>query len=446
MLGAGVWIAVAVVLAGAAIGYLFVGSVERGARADLSATMARLVALVDAGAAGDSPALTGALPDARYDTPLAGVYWQVTDLDRGGIARSRSLWDHVLTIDAVRGDRFVTTEGPADQSLLAAARTIRFPSDEGTRRYQVVVAQDRSILDETIERFGRELAVALLILGLMLVLAAILQVQLGLSPLGKLRADVEMVRKGTTTSVNSKYPTEVLPLVTEVNELLAAQRKAMEFARSRAADLAHGLKTPLAVLGTLEQELQRRGDIGNAGLIAELTAEMHDRIDYQMRLVGLNQRARLHSLSASPARAVERTASVLRKTRMGERLGWTIDVDPEIQFDIEENDLVELVGVVLENAAKWADAAIRVRVAGSGAKAELRIEDDGPGISPSELNGIGVRGRRLDETMPGTGLGLAIAGEIVALNGGTLTFERSTLGGLCVRIELPLAPSSHPSS
>ncbi|AYG68365.1 MULTISPECIES: HAMP domain-containing sensor histidine kinase [unclassified Rhizobium] len=440
ILGAGGWIAVALVLAGLAIGYLFTKNVERGASADLSATMSRLVALINPDARGTAPVLTGALPDPRYDTPISGLYWQVTDLGSQQIIRSRSLWDYVLKLDSPgEGGQLSTVKGPVGQSLLAFSLTARFQKNNSERRYQVIVAQERSILDEAIVRFGRELAAALLILGVALVFATILQVRFGLSPFRKLRQDIEGIRKGVASSIDANYPLEVVPVVSEVNALLALQQKSMDFARSRASDLAHGLKTPLAVLGTIAYELEEGGNKRSAAAIIELTNEMRDRIDYQLRLVRLRQRIRMHALSASLSSIVPRAIAVLKKTPGGEQLDWVVDVIEGLNVDMDANDLIELVGVILENAAQWANSLISIQARKEAATIELRIADDGPGIPLSDLTSIGRRGRRFDETGPGTGLGLAIASEIVSLNNGTIAFERSEHGGLEVAIRLPVA-------
>ena len=439
-MGAGIWIAVALVLAGVAIGYLFTENVERGASADLSAAMSRLVALINADARGGTPVLTGSLPDPRYDTPISGLSWQITDLGSQQMIRSRSLWDHVLKLATPNDDgQLSTVQGPVGQSLLALSLTARFAKGKSERRFQVIVAQDRSILDEAITRFGRELAMALLILGIILVLAAILQVQFGLSPFRTLRQDIEGIRKGAASSIDSSYPLEVVPVVSEVNALLALQQKSMDFARSRASDLAHGLKTPLAVLGTIAYELEDAGDTRSAATIIELANEMRGRIDYQLRLVRLRQRIRMHSLSASLSNIVPRAITVLKKTRTSEHVDWVVDVANGLNVDIDANDLIELVGVILENAAQWADSMINVQAKKDATVVELRICDDGPGIPSTDLRSIGRRGGRLDETSPGTGLGLAIALEIVSLNNGTIAFERSQHGGLEVTIRLPAA-------
>ncbi|OJY68205.1 MULTISPECIES: HAMP domain-containing sensor histidine kinase [unclassified Rhizobium] len=440
ILGAGVWIAMALVLAGVAIGYLFTNSVERSASADLSATTSRLVALINSDARGALPVLTGVLPDPRYETPISGLYWQITDLGTQQSIRSRSLWDYVLKLDpSDEGGQLSTVQGPVGQSLLALSLTARFAKGKDERRFQVIVAQDRSILDEAITRFGWELALALLVLGVVLVFAVILQVQFGLSPFKRLRKDIEGIRNGVASSIDAAYPLEVAGVVSEVNALLTVQQKSMDFARSRASDLAHGLKIPLTVLGTIAYELEEGGNTRSAASIVDLTNEMRDRIDYQLRLVRLRQRVRMHALSASLSSVVPRAIAVLKKTPKGEQLDWVVDIAGGLNVDIDVNDLIELVGVILENAAQWANTQVFITAKQDAVDVEWRISDDGPGIQISDLSSIGRRDRRLDETVAGTGLGLAIASEIVSLNNGTIAFEHSRHGGLEVIIRLPSA-------
>ncbi|HEV2506685.1 MAG TPA: HAMP domain-containing sensor histidine kinase [Mesorhizobium sp.] len=442
IVGTAVSIAFALVLAGIALRYMFVESVERGARSDLSATMARLVALVDLDVTGAVPRLSGRLPDPRYDTPQSGLYWQVRDMDSQRTTRSRSLWDRMLDADSkLEGQRFSTMTGPAGQSLIALSLNANFKTNQQDKRYQIIVAQDRSILDDSIKDFAWSMVTALLVLGGALVIVAVLQVHFGLLPFKKLRRDVESIRKGTASSVESSYPAEVVPLVVEVNELLALQQKSIEFARSRAADLAHGLKTPLSVIGAIAHELEVRGDHHHAAAIADLANEMHERIDYQLRLSRLRHRARLHMLRAPLNPVVTRAMLVLQKTKEGERLEWLSDMKDEFDVDIDANDLIELVGVVLENAAKWAKSTVGIQVRKDGDAAELRISDDGPGIDQPNVNLVGVRGRRFDESAPGSGLGLAIAREIVALNNGSMSFQNPSGGGTLVVLRLPLAPA-----
>lgn len=450
LFGAALWIAAALLVTGAVIAYLFTASVERTVRTDLSANLSRLVALVDPRSS-QAPALSEPPSDARYDIPLSGVYWQIEDVSRNKTLRSRSLWDFVIDTGvaptAGGGEQFVATAGPGGQSLSALTMLTRFKTDAGERTYRITVAQDRAILNESIARFGKDLAIALAVLGIALVAAAFAQVWLGLRPLGKLRGDIEAIRHGAGDKVEESYPSEVLPLVGEVNELLASQQRSVEFARARASDLAHGLKTPLAVLSSVADALREKGDAGNADVVDELTGEMAQRIDYQLRLSRLRHRTRMHVLSASLNDVVSRAVSVLRRTREGERLEWTIDIEDGLALDIDGNDLIELVGVLLENAAKWAKTMVQVEARRNGRVAEIRIGEDGPGLDPMDLQRVGVRGRRLDESSPGTGLGLGIAREIVALNNGSIRFASAPAGGLLAIVALPLTSAestAHP--
>ena len=435
-----VWIFFALILAGSAISYLFIENVEKGVRSDLSATLSRLVAIIDLDARQDRPRLTRQLPDPRYETPFSGVYWQITDIDNQKALRSRSLWDKNLETEvSTDGEHFASIDGPAGQSLLALSLTTRFKARDIERHYQIVVALDRSILDETIHKFAWEMTAALAVLGASLVLAALLQVHFGLLPFRQLKSEVEIIRKGTATSLESEYPTEVYPLVAEVNELLKLQETSIEFARARASDLAHGLKTPLSVLVTVAEDLRRRGETSAASVLFDLSDEMNSRVDYQLKLSKLRQRARLHTLRAPLGSIVSRAVAVLKKTKEGEQLNWQIDMAQNIDVDIDENDLVELVGVVLENAAKWATSTVRVSASRRKDVAELRIFDDGPGIGQSHLKLIGKRGQRFDESVGGSGLGLAIATEILAINHGSILFEGDQGMGTLVIVRLPLA-------
>jgi signal transduction histidine kinase len=434
--GAALWIAAALILAGLAIGYLFVDNIDANVRLGLSASLNRIVALLDP--TSDPPGLTGALPDPRYDSPDSGIYWQVENLANHAMGRSRSLFDFTLSPPSgfpAAGENFVALAGPDGQSLSALIRTIRF---DDQHIYRVIVAENRAPLNESIARFGLQLTLALIILGIVLAAAALLQVRLGLGPLGALRAGVEAVRKGRQDRLPTGYPAEVQGLVSEVNELLAAQEQSVRFAQQRASDLAHGLKTPLAVLGTIAADLRETGNETPAQSLEVIASEMAERIDFQLRLSRLRLRPRTHELSANLEDAVSRTLAVIRRTPEGEHLTIETHLLPLI-VDIEPRDLIELVGALIENAAKWAGSRIELEAKPEDGAALLQISDDGPGLSPEDISRIGQRGQRLDESSKGSGLGVAIAHEIAALNGGRIRFGRAAMGGLEVRVTLPLA-------
>lgn len=443
LIGAGIWVALTVIITGAAIFYLFRASVERDTRADLEATLGRLAALIEPEAQG--ALLREPLPDPRYELPYGGVYWQVQGADGTVLDRSRSLWDYELPAPpATTGAQLVTLPGPDGQALAALVRQVDFDAAVGPRSYLVTIAEDRSILDQTIAEFGNDMALALATLGIATLAAAGLVVQTGLSPLDAVRRGVEAVRRGTADKLAGRYPTEVMPLVGEVNELLALRDTSVEFARARAADLAHGLKTPLQVLTATADKLRKSGDTANAAAIDDILAEMADRIDYQLRLARLRLRAQSDVISTSLNTALTRTVAVVRQTHEGEALAWNIDLGADVSVNIDSHDLLELLGVLLENAAKWARTRVDVAVRPVGGFAQVVIADDGPGLTEKQIASLGVRGRRLDESSQGTGFGLAIAMEILELNHGGAELGRSADGGLRIALRLPIAGDAPP--
>lgn len=220
----------------------------------------------------------------------------------------------------------------------------------------------------------------------------------------------------------------------------------MDRARSRAADLAHGLKTPLAAMHGIAESLREKGQDSEADLLQDLSFEMSERVDYQMRLAALRVRTTAHSTRSSLNTAVIRTLTVLKKTGRGETLHWTAELSDDCWVDVHRQDLMELVGISLENAAKWAASRVIIRTKRQDDRAILEICDDGPGIAEDQLKSIGTRGLRLDEALPGSGLGLAIAAEILEINKGSVSFSRAQVGGLIVTIVLPLAQAAAPLS
>ena len=440
LIGAAVWVTVALVISGLALLYLFEGNFERRVRDDLTAIRNRLIAAISTDPGQD--ALDAALTDPLFATPLGGLYWQVENLDSGEILRSRSLWDTTLDYPQallMSGPAFATFDGPEDQRLSAFGGIVTIGGSDNPARYLVTVAQDRAGIDRSMRQVGFEMTVALLILGLALFLAAWVQVHLGLSPLRKLAGGIESIRAGRAERLATDYPSEVLPLVSEVNELLAAREQSLKSARTRAGDLAHSLKTPIAVLFATASKLLAAGDTQNGETLADLSSEMTEQVDYQLRLAGIRPRTSATVLRASLNAAVLRTISVLRKTHEGEAIQWNASLGAEFEVDIDARDLLELLGIVLENAAKWARSTVSISTHERGGMIETIVEDDGPGLTNEQILDLGVRGHRLSEDRSGSGFGIAIAREITTTNGGTMSFKRGQLGGLSVTVTLPAA-------
>lgn len=435
LLGGAGWIAVALIASWIFIFASFSSLIEDERRAGLQASLDRIVAEIDPDST--EPIGEGPLTDPRYETPLSGVYWQVEDLDSGAIVRSRSLWDLELPTGRAGDGRAVVSqiEVPDRPLLIVLSQTIRVARANGSERtFQVSVAEERSLDDDPVSKFGRTLALFLSILAVTLFLAALVQVAVGLKPLTTLQHNIAAVRRGEVERLPEGSTLELRPVTAQINDLLDAQEATIAFARERAADLAHGLKTPLAVLGATADRLQERGDTENAQTLAMLTEQMNDRIDYQLRMARLRFRTRARGLTSSINDAVLRSVAVLRKGRQGERINWSVHLEDKLEVDIDSHDLMELVGIVLENAEKWARGKISIRGVRSEETVELVVEDDGEGLTDEQIERLGQRGVRLDERSEGHGMGLAIAFEILRLNRGDIEMGRSTLGGLSVRM------------
>jgi len=428
-----VMVASSLILAGLILQTLFVDNLERSVRGDLDAALSRLVALID-------PAQTVAtilapLPDPRYETPLGGRYWQIEALDNTGMARSRSLFDQELpTSDVADGEAFHWVNGDG-LHLILVSRTVEI----GTRLFRVTVGEDHDRIHEAGVQYGWDILRLFGLLGIAIVAAAWAQLRLVLMPLNRLRSAVDDVRRGEVDRLGGDFPSEIEPLVDEVNGLLSEREALAQRGRRRASDLAHGLKTPLAALHGIAMRLRDRGEEAEATSLDELALEMSSRVDYQMRLASLRTRSGEHRESSSLNTAILRTVTVMRKTESGERLHWLAELGDDMHVDIHRQDLMELVGVTLENASKWANSSVVVQVLRQAEMAVLKITDDGPGIPAKKIEKLGRRGARLDEAVPGTGLGLAIATEILELNGGAIAYQQGRRGGLTVEMRLPLA-------
>ena len=434
-----VWVVTSLLAAGLALQYLFSINIERSTREDMDATLKRLAAVIVPTT--DVPSLSSPLPDPRYSTPFGGRYWQIEALDTGQIARSRSLWDFVLDVPAAN-DTVYHQPGPDGRQLILLSRQLEIATNVGPRAYRVTVGEDHGPIQEATQRFARDVTQVLIVLGFLIVLAAWLQIRLGLSPIEAVKVAIEGVRRGDLARLEGRFPTELQPLVQEVNGMLDSRETMMERSRARAADLAHGLKTPLAAVHGIAERLRDKGNDAEADLLQDLSFEMSERIDYQLRLAALRVRTSAHSMRSSLNTAVLRTLTVLKKTGRGESLHWVAELAADCWVDVHRQDLMELVGITLENAAKWASARVVVRSKSHGDHAILEICDDGPGIPAEELQSLGKRGFRLDETLPGYGLGLAIAAEILEINRGSMVFTEAPGGGLVVTLTLPLSSAA----
>jgi signal transduction histidine kinase len=268
-------------------------------------------------------------------------------------------------------------------------------------------------------------------------IGGLLLVRQGLSPLEELRKRLVAVRTGSEARISGTYPSEVQPLVDDLNALLAHRDEAVGRAIAKAGDLAHGLKTPLAVLTQEGERARAAGQSELAASLFEQISRMRRHIDYQLA------HARAAASGASPGAASnvhESVAGLVRTMKQlyaGRSLDLRVDVDPTHAVRVQREDLDEMLGNLLDNACKWARQQVRI----SSSLASITIEDDGPGVPDDMREAVLRRGVRADEAAPGSGLGLAIVRDLAALYGGDIALETSVLGGLRAVLRLP-APTS----
>lgn len=376
------------------------------------------------------------LGDQRFLEPNSGLYWQING---GGHEPwpSRSLWDRTLDIDTGHDDakpHFYNSHQFEGESLRVVERTIRLPGSD--TRWHFVVAGARAGLDEQISNIRSILIWSFAVLGIGLFLMAVAQTWAGLSPLRRVRRAIQRIRTAGANRVTDPLPQEVQPMVDELNALLAHTEKQAEEARTHAGNLAHALKTPLTVLTNAASA--HSDDLPEA--VLREAAVMRRQVDHHLaraRAVGRRATGQARASVMDSAVAVERAVSRLYPDGR-----FDIDGSPTALVAIERQDLDELLGNLIENAAKYGGGSVFVTVDAEpdSKQCVVWVEDDGLGIPEAERVRIFARGARLDTEKPGTGLGLAIVRDVVEIYGGSVDLaESEDLGGLLVRMRLPRA-------
>ena len=429
---AALWITLALGVVGLLLVLLFRHHVEQElavrAQTQLDAlTNALAVAPGDA-----TVALPTEPPDPAFRQPLSGWYWLVS-VDGQTRLRSRSWWDHAPPLLPPRPSARVAVDGPAGQKLLMWTRTVELAGADVP--LVVAVGADATRLQGLTRSFAATVGAALAVLALALWAAAWLQVRSGLAPLARLRAALQQLRQGQATRLPGSHPSEVQPLVDELHAVLDDKQLLLDQARQQAGNLAHGLKTPLAVIGNIAQRWP--GEDGE--LLRQQLERMGRQIDWQ--LMRARAAASARSAVATPVLpALEELRRVL--LRLHAERGLQLQLAPEGPAPgvaVEPEALKEMLGNLLDNACKWAQRQVRVRLSLDDARVRIEVDDDGPGIAPEQRAQALQRGQRLDERRSGSGLGLAIADELARLHGGALELADADLGGLRAVLWLPAA-------
>jgi len=378
-----------------------------------------------------------AAADQRFIEPNSGLYWQVSapGVPVKDAFPSRSLWDRRLAFGDHHDDRNVhiyNSRQFSDETLRIVERDAQIPGSKVHWRFQV--AQSRTELDGQIAVLRRTLIRSFALLGLGLVVLVWLQTFYGLWPLRRVRDEIAKMRAGQSNRISSAMPDEVAPMVEELNALIEHNERQAEEARRHAGNLAHALKTPLTVI--MNAATAQADDL--ADTVIREARTMRRQVDHHLaRARAVGRRGSAHSRAEvwPSLESVERAVA-----RLYRHVRIDITGPKDLQVHVERQDLDEMLGNLIENAAKYGGGSVFVTVSGQAGFVELMIEDDGLGIPEEDRIRIFDRGVRLDTGKPGTGLGLAIVRDVAEIYGGTVSLEESEdLGGLLVRLRLPAA-------
>ncbi|WP_082797027.1 sensor histidine kinase [Sphingopyxis granuli] len=428
---AALWISLLLIGGGFALDRVLTGAITRNFDSNLEYVLIAMIRSSEIGPDGEVRMIEP-LGDQRFLEPYSGLYWQISG---GGQEPypSRSLWERRLDTSDKHDDRQLHTYDSRqfpDEELRVLERDVVLPGSKVNWRFQI--AQSREALDLQIRAVRATLIPSLALLGLGLIVLAGLQTFYGLWPLRHIRRAIAAMRGGENRRIIAPLPLEVQPMVDELNALLAHNEKQAEEARLHAGNLAHALKTPLTVL--LTSATGSTSDLTD--IVRREAAAMRRQVDHHLaraRAVGrrgaAQARANVFASVDSVSRAVAALYPDVRLDAAGDR---------NVVARVERQDLDELVGNLLDNAAKYGGGSVFVTVQRDGNMAEILIEDDGAGISPTDRDRIFDRGVRLDSNKPGTGLGLAIVRDVAEIYGGSVALEESEdLGGALVRLRLP---------
>ena len=447
---ASAWIMVALVIAAIVLTQAFQESALRRLGDMLDETIDEIV--VAASRTGESEAVPQ-IQDARTLRLLSGKYWQILEVRPDGrlvsIARSTSLWNYDLALpadlpqrlDAAFGEVITfNTLSPKDEPALREPLRVAASMKSIPRREHPVIflaAIDRSEVDADTRQFARLTWAALLILGFGLVAAVFLQVRIGLRPLYDLRNEIAAVRKGLSARIERAYPMEIQPLAEQVNRLLDHNQEVVERQRTHVGNLAHALKTPISVMlaeaGTAEGQLPE--------LVRRQTRVMQGQVDHHLRRARAAARA-AHGLGerTDVSEVLDELAVMIEQVFRDKAVEIDWRAPDGLAFLGERQDLQEILGNLIENAAKFGKRRVRVTAGDSGlGQMVVVVEDDGAGLAVDQREGVMKRGARLDESAPGSGLGLSIVDDLTRAYGGRLTLGDSDIGGLKVVLELPAA-------
>jgi signal transduction histidine kinase len=406
---------------------------------------------IDHGESDGEPGAPKEVGEPLFDITHSGWYWQIKPLDGkpGKLLLSRSLAGESIPLPSQfnvepneREVRWANLDGPLDQKLRVAEIIYVFGEGKQAQRYSVAVGATLGEVEASLNSFRTRLGLSLALAGIGLLAVTLFQIRFGLFPLTKVEKGLTAIRSGEATRLDAELPREIVPLQLELNALLKSNQDIVERARTHVGNLAHALKTPLAIIineARDDPSPLARKVTEQAELMGTQVSLYLDRARMAARIGVIGRVSEVRPVGESIIRALERIYH-------DKALSYSLDCPAGTRFQGERQDLEEMLGNMLDNASKWARTKVALvampvasKANGPGNWFEIRVDDDGPGLSPEQLADPIIRGRRLDETKPGSGLGHSIVADLAHSYNGEFALTSSDLGGLSARLTLPLA-------
>jgi len=427
------WVSIATVVAGIVISHLYRTHLTQQFHNELDIHLVELVRLSETDAAGN-PTLDRPLSDPRFQMEGSGHYWQI---EREGYRTLKSATlgaqslDGRLSMSSQEQSEWI--EGPNGEVLQCG---ISAPSRDGGPALRFTIAADRRVLEEIIATFNRDLAISLVVFAALMLIGATLQTTYGLRPAQRIADDIERLRRGAVPRLSSNAPEEFSGIVTRLNSLLDNQAALVQRARVETGNLAHGLRTPLALISDEADQLTRGGHDEAGAFIQAQCNKISRQVNYHMmraRAAG----TRVTGFAANIHGVVQNIIGAMQRLHANRNLSFIVDISADLTVNCDEGDLAEILSNLIDNACKWAQGNIKVTARRADGKIFIDVADDGPGIADDMRDKVFDVGARLDEGKAGSGLGLAIARDLARLYGGDLELEKAPGGGLLARLLLP---------
>jgi signal transduction histidine kinase len=441
IIGAAIWIAIGVYAAGIFIAALFRQFATDLVDAELRKHLEELVTLIDVDADG-FPHLYRPLSDPLFSQVGSGFSWQVSRSGKSLIKSTSASTDELPVPDDALGTnelRKLIIRG--QRGPMIVLERLFLPEGGTPPPLRIQIGAESAVVDGMLPTFDIPLTFSLALLALALIVAAALQVSFGLQPMSRLRRALGAIGSGKAAKLPTDFPSEVQPLVDDLNNLIEINSQMVLRARAQAGNLAHALKTPLAVLTDEASRLESRGEAESAAVILQQSQRMQRQIDYQIARARAAASRSVPGVVAPVAPTVNNIITAMRRLYDAKNLRMNVDVDARCVALCDPMDLNEMLANLIDNACKWAAETIAIRgfIDESRNQDVIAVEDDGPGLPAEAMDVVFRIGERLDEQVPGSGLGLPIVRDLAQLYGGEVRLENSVTGGLRAILKLPQA-------